>query len=62
MEEFERKPTLRYVCIKDLRTATRLETETPPLCPICRIPMTAVPPEKLLRSPSEWKKKGLYKN
>lgn len=53
--------TLRYVCVEDMRTATRDGREVEPLCPICRKPMVAVPPEKLLRSPKEWKKKGLFK-
>lgn len=61
MEE-EREQTLRYVCIEDEKTATRIRSEVPPLCPSCRQPMLAVSPEKLLRSPSDWKKKGLYKN
>ena len=54
--------TLRYICIADLKTATRSALQPAPLCPACRQPMLSVPPEKLLRSPKEWKKKGLFKN
>jgi hypothetical protein len=58
----EDRKTLRYVCVADLWTSTRDGSQPAPKCPKCREDMTAVPPEKLLRSPSEWKKKGLFKN
>jgi hypothetical protein len=53
--------TLRYVCEKDLYTATRDHRQPAPLCPRCREAMVAVDPDKFLNPPSKWKKKGLYR-
>jgi hypothetical protein len=57
----EGRMTLRYVCEKDLQTATRDHRQPAPKCPRCREDMTPVDPEKFLNPPSKWAKKGLYR-
>lgn len=57
----EGRLTLRYVCEKDLQTATRDYRQPAPRCPRCREPMMSIPSEKFLNPPKDWKKKGLFR-